>query len=75
MTYKEFIEKYGDCLVMFKSYYKFSFMFSNDSLTISVGGDSDDIYRLNVKVDKEYRVADLEPDGATIDGKWHRFRY
>lgn len=70
MDYKEFIKKYGKHKVRFGGYYKYKFMFSNqDGLIVYVGGNSDDIYKLDVEVDKEYTVEELEPDSAYQNGE------
>ena len=76
MEYKEFIAKYGNEKVMFSSYYKFSFCFKNKvGLQISVGGNADFIYRLEVEPDKEYIVKELEPYAAYLNdtnlGYWY----
>ena len=53
----EAIEIYGDIVVKFSSYYKYSFTFSGsrDGVTIalSLGGDHNDIYKLSVDADNE----------------------
>ncbi len=71
MTYNEFIEKYGDVKVKFSSYYKYIFTFRavlpNDSiLTVSVGGDSSDIYRMEVNANDEDTVRSLEPYAGAV---------
>ena len=67
MTYKDFIAKYGMERVKFSSYYKFSFTFiSEDKLLVGVGGSADDIYKLDIGADKEYTVAELEPEWAYL---------
>lgn len=64
LSEQEFIEKYGTVEVEFSSYYKFSFHFEGKvdetkTISITVGGSSDDIYRLNVNAGFKYRVAEL----------------
>ena len=76
MKQEEFIKKYGEEKVKFSSYYKYSFTFKNEKgLSISVGGDSDDIYRFDVDADKEYLVSALEPMSASLNdeslGYWY----
>lgn len=66
MTKEEFIEKYGAVKVKFSSYYKFSFTFAGilDNgymIMVSVGGNSDDIYRMEVIADFEETVESLDP--------------
>ena len=48
MDYKEFLETFGEEIVSFSSYYKFTFIFNNDKISVGIGGDKDDIYRLNI---------------------------
>ena len=70
MNYEDFIKQYGQKKVKFAGYYKFSFRFeSTDGLYLSVGGNSDAIYRLSVEAEKEYTVAELEPRYASIGDK------
>lgn len=76
MTRQEFYEKYGDVLVTFSSYWKYSFGFSaalpdGSAISVSVGGHADDIYRFEVTAGLPVRVADLEPYGGCVrkDGK------
>ena len=67
MTYKEFIDKYGDEKVMFSSYYKYTFNFrSKNGLLISVGGCGDSVYRFDVEEGMEYSVRGLGPYSATL---------
>ena len=65
MTQNEFMEQYGNVVVKFASYYKFTFKFTGllengDSISVSIGGDASDIYRMPVDVD-EMTIASL-PD-------------
>jgi hypothetical protein len=53
LTSEEFIAKYGDVKVTFDYYYKYIFSFSGtcdngNDIYVCVGGDSSDIYRLDV---------------------------
>ena len=47
LTEKEFLETYGEAMVVFTSYYKYSFGFKGEfngkSIYVSVGGSADDI--------------------------------
>jgi hypothetical protein len=60
---KEFLEIYGEAKVVFTSYYKYSFSFRGEfngkSIYVSVGGNADDIYRIDIDADKEYAVKQL----------------
>jgi len=67
--YNEFIEKYGKEEVVFKSYYKYSFTFANDTISVSVGGNGGDIYRLDVVAGEKYTIGQLEPTSAYVNGE------
>jgi hypothetical protein len=65
MTKKEFIEKFGKCEVHFESYYKYSFTFSgktenDETVTVSIGGDHDSIYRESISKDEARIVEDMD---------------
>ena len=71
MTKQEFIDKYGDYVVKFDSYYKYSFSFkaplSEDmTLHVSIGGNADDIYREEISVDSLVTVKELDPFSGTV---------
>ena len=64
LTEEQFVEKYGDAKVKFSSYYKYTFTFvgqleDGSIITLSVGGGGDDVYKLSVEANKEYRVMEL----------------
>ena len=75
MTYNEFIEKYGDKRVKFRSYYKFDFCFNaeGEEFYVMVGSTADDIYRLSVDAKSDYSVYELEPYAANINGQFFYF--
>ena len=59
MTKEEALEKYGNVPLRFSGYYKYSFNFvgtASDGAEIfaSLGGNADDIYRLNIKEGDEF---------------------
>ena len=63
MNFNEALEKYGERKVTFVSYYKYSFLFSDGKkLYVYVGGNPEDIYKLSVEANKEYKVKELEPN-------------
>lgn len=71
MTKEEFMAKYGDIEVKFSSYYKFSFVFSGvldngNKISVEVGGNSDDIYRLEVVANLPETIASLNPNSGTV---------
>ena len=75
MTREEFIKEYGDVVVTFSDYYKYVFNYTGTTadgteVIAHVGGNADDIYRLNVANGETSTVADLYPNGgiATKDG-------
>lgn len=63
LTEKEFLETYGEAIVEFTSYYKYSFEFKGEfngkSIYVSVGGSPEEIYRFDVDAGKEYAVKEL----------------
>ena len=70
MSKEEFIKQYGEEKVKFSSYYKYSFTFKNENVSVCVGENADDIYRLEVDADKEYLVKDLDFNGALVNGEY-----
>jgi hypothetical protein len=53
LTKEQFLEKYGDVRMYFTSYFKYTFSFegktpNGEILKASIGGNPDDIYRLEV---------------------------
>jgi len=73
MDFKEyrdnFMKQYGHQLVIFYSYYKYTFCFKNKDIAVYVGGSHDDIYRLSVTSGKEYTVEELDPTSAYVKGE------
>ena len=74
MTRAEFYAKYGDVEVTFSSYYKYTFTYAaslpdGKRLTVGYGGNSDDIYRLEVSTSCAEKVSSLQPHtGAVYEG-------
>ena len=67
LTYEEFLEKYGNEKVKFKSYYKYNFTFSNEKgLIICFGGNSDDIYKIYI-ADNDCFVSDFDCTSAYLN--------
>ncbi len=76
MTRAEFINLYGDALVVFNSYYKYSFTFTGklkdgSEINVTLGGSADEIYRESVKPDVAVTVKSLYPysGGVHRNGK------
>ena len=76
MTQFEFFDKYGNVMVKFLYYYKYTFHFEGmledgSEILVRVGGISDEIYRFEVIANREVSVEDLYPfNGEVIkDGK------
>ena len=76
MTKDEFLEQYGDVLVNFTSYYKYTFTFTGgiddddgNFIVVNVGGDSSDIYRMTVNADAELTVSSLDIYSGTVYDK------
>lgn len=65
MTRQEFYDKYKEVDFTFKSYYKYTFTFIGEyegkTVTIGVGGSSDDIYRFEVATDCNESIESLQP--------------
>jgi hypothetical protein len=80
LTQNEFISKYCLDKVNFYSYFNYIFIFEGVTtdgcrITVSVGGQSDDIYRMEVSNDMEYTIGAIYPfagsiykDGVLIEG-------
>ncbi len=71
ITRKEFNELYGDVEVVFNSYYKFTFEFrgvtkNHETLSISFGGCSDDIYKEEIEAGEKVKVKDIEATYGTV---------
>ncbi len=72
VTKQEFLEEYGGVFVEFSSYYKYTFTFvatlaHGNQLCVSIGGDGDDIYRLEVD-SEQITVKELNPrSGSATD--------
>jgi hypothetical protein len=71
LTREQFIDKYGDVEVRFSSYYKFTFTYSaqltdGSYLTVSVGGNSDEIYRFKVANNEVVTVRNLNPYTGSV---------
>ena len=78
MTIEEFIAKYGDVKVKFAYYYKYTFTYAGtckdgNAIYVDVGGDSDDIYGLDVGTN-EVSIENLgivcgrvSKDGVTLE--------
>ena len=76
----EFVAKYGSVEVKFFSYYKYTFTYTGtlpdgSKISVDVGGNSDDIYRMTVTANDVDTVAGLNPyagsvykDGQEVDG-------
>jgi hypothetical protein len=71
MTRTEFYEKYGEVLVTFSSYYKYTFTYraelpDGQALTVGYGGQADEIYRFDVAPNVPVKVIDLYPYCGSI---------
>lgn len=70
MSHEEFMAKYGHIKVKFKYYYKYRFSFeglcdNEDIVIVYVGGNTEDIYKLEVSSD-EISINSLWPDSGSI---------
>ena len=68
-TKEEFIEQHKDVIVSFSDYYKYTFYFTatigdpenpTGTLRLGYGGDSSDIYKLEVSATDSYTVGDMD---------------
>lgn len=71
MTKADFIQKYGQVKVKFSSYHEFVFTFvgvtdDGNRVVVQYGGNSDDIYRMEVAVDCEENMQCLDPFGGDV---------
>jgi len=64
MKNKEFLQEYGDQGVEFHSYYKFVFTYRSGELVVFAGGDSDNIYRCNLK--PKMTVKELDDEACIL---------
>lgn len=67
----QFIEKYGEIVVKFISYYKFIFtyeavMSDGRKITIQYGGNSDDIYRHSVNSETLESIRSIDPSSGYV---------
>jgi hypothetical protein len=83
LKYDQFMEMYGDTLMSFVSYYKYTFHFigitaDDKTISASYGGSSEDIYRYDVSVIAR-PLRQIEPLDATVcdadDNKIHKLEY
>jgi len=75
ITRKEFFDKYGDVEVKFVGYYKYVFTYKGTApdgtiIVVGDGGDSSDIYKMDVNVDDAQTVKHLYPfQGSAFIGE------
>jgi hypothetical protein len=71
MTRAEFYAKYGDVKVMFVEYYKYTFLYAatlsdQRRITVSYGGNGDDIYEHDVTAGQFVKVGQLCPYSGEV---------
>jgi len=75
LSREEFYEKYGDVVVSFDSYYKYSFSFTGVTpegyyISVDYVGDADTIYRYDLAHNETGTVKDIYPYcGVVTDPK------
>lgn len=79
MELNEALEKYGETMLTFSHYYKYSFTFSGfaedgTGITMETGGNADDIYRYEVTNDPQM-LASFQPEKVAQNGKELNFSY
>ena len=67
----EFIDKYGSVEVKFFSYYKYVFTYTGtlpdgSKISVDVGGNSDDIYKMSVSSNGVETVYGLDPFAGSV---------
>ena len=73
MTIAEVFEKYGDVVVFFENYYKYTFNYrgicknTGHVVLVSYGGDSDEIYRYEVSAGIGEPLRDFEDAYLTLE--------
>ncbi len=77
MTREEFYEKYGDVVVKFISYYKYTFTYGasfadGKRLLCHYGGNSDEIYRFEMVDGEEILLKNLEPYSGEVYDSNHK---
>jgi len=71
LTREDILKKYGDTAMKFSRYYKYSFTYKGiakdgNIVVCSEGGDSNDIYRLEVIADEEQSLTHIDPSYCVI---------
>ena len=64
MTEEQAVKEYGDVLLVFSEYYKYSFSFNGVAsdgaeIYVSIGGDSDDIYKTTVVNNETHKFFEI----------------
>lgn len=70
LTKQQFLKQYGEAKVFFAYYYKYSFSFIGEfkgkKINISVGDDAENIYKIYVENNKEYKVKEFNISYGTV---------
>jgi hypothetical protein len=71
MNLEQIKEKYGNVKLKFNGYYEYSFSFTgktedNEEIYVSVSGNANNIYKLDVSRDKEETINTLCPNYITV---------
>lgn len=78
MTRQEFYDKYKDVDFYFSSYYKYTFTFVGEyegkTVSVGVGGNSDEIYRFEVSSACRENILELQPyEGTCGEDEFYDF--
>ena len=67
---QKFMQDYGDVEVRFSEYDKYTFTFQGEHggniITVDVGGNADDIYRVGVAANIAYTINQLQPYAGRV---------
>ena len=70
LSYEELLSQYGDIELKFSSYFKYSFTFTGQigdiRIEATIGGSSDDIYRLDIDADQIMTIRMLDARMVSI---------
>lgn len=71
LTREQVLEQFGNTLLRFAHYYKYTFTFAGTgkggyTISVGIGGQSDDIYRLEVTPTRPRSLKEIARDGYSF---------